>query len=209
MALTSEDLKLASAAERGNRRSLGILLRNIVNSFTALSATELGFIDAVTAGTGAVSKALVLDASGNVAMPGTGKITNVIEPAEVVTATNVIAASESGSTFFLNSATEFVSTLPAPALGLNFKFVVAAAPSAASYTIVTNASANVIKGQVFTSDVNSATDADFETAGGDTITFVDSKAVAGDTVELVCDGTTWFARCYTSVFDGVTITTAS
>ena len=128
---------------------------------------------------------------------------------EVVTATNVIAATETGTTFFLNSATEFVSTLPAPAAGLKFSFVVTAAPSGASYTIVTNSSANIIKGQAYTVDVNSATDTDFETSGGDTISFVDAKAVAGDRVDLICDGTNWFAYAFSSVFDAITFTTAS
>ena len=130
-------------------------------------------------------------------------------PPEVVTSTNVISAEESGKTFFLNSATEFVSTLPAPAIGLRFTFVVTAAPSGASYTIATSGSANIIKGQVYTVDVNSATDPDFETSGGDTISFVDAKAVAGDRVELYCDGTNWFAYGFCSVFDAITITTAS
>lgn len=131
------------------------------------------------------------------------------KPAEVVTATNVITAAESGTTFFLNSATEFVSTLPAPAAGLEYEFIVAAAPSGASYTIVTTSSANIIKGQVYTTDVNSATDPDFETSGGDTISFVDAKAVAGDRVLVKCDGTNWFAYGFCSVFDAITITTAS
>jgi hypothetical protein len=129
--------------------------------------------------------------------------------AEVVTATNVITAAESGKTFFLNSATEFVSTLPAPALGLKYRFIVKAAPSGASYTIVTNASANIIKGHVLSSDLNAASDADFETSGGDTISFVDSKAVAGDWVDVECDGTNWFASGRCTVFDAITITTAS
>ena len=129
--------------------------------------------------------------------------------AEVVTATNVITADESGKTFFLNSATEFVSTLPAPAAGLEFEFIVTAAPSGASYTIVTTSSANIIKGQVYSSDLNAASDGDFETSGGDTISLVDAKAVAGDRVVVKCDGTNWFAYCFCSVFDAITITTAS
>jgi hypothetical protein len=128
---------------------------------------------------------------------------------EVVTATNVIAASESGKTFFLNSATEFVSTLPAPAAGLNFEFIVSAAPSGADYTIVTTSSANVIKGQVYSSDLNAASDGDIETSGGDTISFVSAKAVAGDRVVVKCDGTNWFAYGFCSVFDAITFTTAS
>ena len=128
---------------------------------------------------------------------------------EVVVATNVIAATESGSVFFLNAATEFVSTLPAPAAGLYFTFIVTAAPSGADYTIVTTSSSNIIKGQVYTVDVNSATDPDFEVTGGDTISFVSAKAVAGDRVDVYCDGTNWFAYGFCSLFDAITITTAS
>lgn len=128
---------------------------------------------------------------------------------ETVTATNVITALESGKVFYLSSATEFVSTLPAPAAGLAFEFIVSAAPSGASYTIVTDSSANIIKGHILTTDVNSATDADLETSGGDTISFVDAKAVAGDRVILRCDGTNWFAYGSCTVFDAITITTAS
>ena len=128
---------------------------------------------------------------------------------EASTATNVLTSAECGKTLTLNSATEFVTTLPAPVAGCKFSFIVGAAPSGASYTIVTNASANVVIGHVLTSDVNSATDADFETSGGDTISLVDAKAVVGDAVRVVSDGTSWFVSIETSVFDGSTITTAS
>lgn len=128
------------------------------------------------------------------------------QPSEIVTATNVILASESGSTFYLNSATEFVSTLPAPALGLNFEFIVSAAPSGASYTIVTASSANIIKGNIVTSATGAA---DTETSGGDTISFVDGAAVAGDRVQLRSDGTSWFAYGQCAVATAITITTAS
>lgn len=124
---------------------------------------------------------------------------------EVVTATNVIAAAETGSVFFLNSATEFVSTLPAVAAGLHFTFIVTAAPSGASYTVVCNAAATLIKGRVLTNDVNSATDSDFGTSGEGTLTFVDGKSVAGDTAEFWCDGTNWFVVATASVFDAITI----
>ena len=111
---------------------------------------------------------------------------------EVVTETNVIAATESGRTFFLNSATEFVSTLPAPAAGLRFSFIVTAAPASASYTIVTTSGTNIIKAVGF--------DADGEAfavhAAADTITLVDGVAIAGDRVDVICDGTNYFAYCF-------------
>lgn len=126
---------------------------------------------------------------------------------EVVTATNVITAAESGKTFFLNSATEFVSTLPAPAVGLYYGFVVTAAPAAASYTIVTNASANVIYGST-----NVATDAGGSGAIGvdeDTITFADGVAVVGDGVKVISDGTNWYVSGNATVTAGITLTQAS
>lgn len=127
---------------------------------------------------------------------------------EVVAATNVIAASETGSVFFLNSATEFVSTLPAPAAGLHYTFIVTAAPAAASYTIVTTSSNNLIKGLIVSCE-DAAGSGDSETSGGDTISFVDGQSVAGDKVEVYCDGTNWFAYGTCKVVAGITITTAS
>lgn len=134
---------------------------------------------------------------------------NLAASAETVTATRTLTAAESGKTIFLSSATEFVTTLPLPQSGLSFKFVVAAAPSGADYTIFTNGGANIIKGAVYSSDLNAAGDADIEISGGDTISFVSAAAVAGDTVELLCDGTNWFARGFCSLVTGITITTAA
>lgn len=123
---------------------------------------------------------------------------------EVVTATNVITAAESGKTFFLNSATEFVSTLPAPAAGLKFKFIVSAAPSGASYTVICAASGTLIKGHVLTSQ-DAGGNADSGTTGELTLTFVDGKAVAGDWAEFQCDGTNWFVQAGCKTFDAITI----
>jgi hypothetical protein len=124
---------------------------------------------------------------------------------ENVTATNVITAAESGKTFFLNSSTEFVSTLPAPAAGLKYSFIVTAAPTGASYTVVTNSSANIIVGKQFVV-ADAAGDSG---ATDDTITFVDGQAVAGDRVDVISNGTVWYAYAFSSVAAGITFTTAS
>lgn len=124
--------------------------------------------------------------------------------AEIVAATNVIAASESGTTFFLNSATEFVSTLPTPALGLNFRFIVSAAPSGASYTVIAAAAATILKGHVLTSQ-DAGGSSDSGTSGELTLTFVDGKAVAGDWADFISDGTNWFVQAGSKVFDAITI----
>lgn len=157
---------------------------------TAITSTaaELNITDGVTATAAEINMAA--DTSANT---------------EIVAATNVITAAESGSTYFLNSATEFVSTLPAPALGLRYTFIVSAAPSGASYTVVTTDSANIIKGL----QNSVAGDAGDNGTADDTITFVDGQAVAGDKVEVISDGTSWFAYAISKVAAGITFTQAS
>jgi hypothetical protein len=138
------------------------------------------------------------------AIPTVGAIGSVVQ--DNITASTLTAA-DSGKTVFLKLAAGYITTLPLPAAGLTFEFIVGTAPSAGSYTIVTSGSANIIKGQVYTSDFSGTTDSDIEVSGGDTITLVTSKSVAGDRVELRCDGTNWFAYGFCSVFDAITITT--
>lgn len=129
--------------------------------------------------------------------------------ARTLTATTTLTADDNGATLYLNSATEFVTTLPAPVLGMRFTFIVAAAPSGASYTVVSASSANIIKGHVLTSEVTAAGAADSETAGGDTLSFVDGQAVVGDKAIFETDGTSWFVAASCKVAAGITITTAS
>ena len=117
---------------------------------------------------------------------------------ETVIATNVIAAAESGTTFFLDDTTEFVSTLPAVAAGLRYTFIVAQAPAAASYTIVTDSGADVIDVMIVASD-------GFDAAvGRDVITIVDANAVIGDWITCICDGTNWLCRGAVSVAAAIT-----
>lgn len=128
--------------------------------------------------------------------------------AAVLAEATTLTAADSGKTLFLNATAEFAVTLPTPALGLRFKFVVAGAPSGASYTIATASSANIIKG-AFASAADAGGSMDSEASGGDTITFVDGQALAGDWVELESDGTSWFATGIAADEDAITITTAS
>lgn len=126
---------------------------------------------------------------------------------ETVTTTNVITATESGKTFFLGAAGGFTSTLPAPAAGLNFRFVVSVAPTTA-YIIVTNGSSNIIKGGVNELEVDTGDDGPYDN-DADTLTFVANVAVVGDYVDFVSDGTSWFIRGQTNADGGITLTTAS
>lgn len=118
-----------------------------------------------------------------------------------------LTSEDNDKTIFLNLAGGFNVNLPPVEAGLRLKFIVKTAPTT-SYTITSVnsslAAANLVKGQVLTTDVNSATDPDFDTAAIDVLTFVANKAVAGDWLELECDGTNWFYRASVSVFDAFT-----
>jgi hypothetical protein len=141
---------------------------------------------------------------GNVTGNLVGSVTGAVAFTEL-TAASTLTAAQSGSVFFLNSATEFATTLPAPVAGLVYTFIVKTAPSGASYTVVTASSANIIKGQAYPA---SGAAGDTGTAD-DTISFVDASAVAGDMVTVISDGTSWFAKAFCAVAAGVTFTQAS
>lgn len=129
------------------------------------------------------------------------------DKAEVLSAARVLSREDHGKTFFLNLAGGFNVDLPAPEIGLQINFVVKTAPTTA-YTVTARdaaaAAANIIKGHVLTTDVNSATDPDFDTTAVDVLTFVANKAVAGDRATLICDGTNWYLSAECSVFDAIT-----
>lgn len=187
------DLKSSnlSAFHSGQRKQLieqfdtGISLLNDVTA----TAAELNIMDGVLATAGEINRAADPDSSF-----------------EILTALDTLTIADHNKVFYLNSATEFAVTLPAAADadGMHVRFFVKAAPSGASYTVVTAASEQVLGGKV----ISAAGDAgDVENAAtGTTITFVDGQAVFGDTAELWCDGASWYALCHASVAAGITIT---
>lgn len=124
---------------------------------------------------------------------------------EVLTATRILTAADNGKTLILNSSTEFDTKLPAPALNLEFTFIVGAAPSGASYTVTTNGTTqNVIHAvSASSADAGGSTSGTNGTAV-DVITFVDGQAKVGDRVHLICDGTLWYADALMFDEDAIT-----
>lgn len=130
----------------------------------------------------------------------TGK---VVPPVATITAAATLTAANSGKIYFINNATGFAITLPAPAAGLNFTFIVNTPPTTGNHTIITNGTTQkVLKGLI----VCSASEVGDSSAGGTTLTFVANQAVAGDRVEMVCDGTVWYFVGHAKVTAGLTIT---
>jgi len=137
------------------------------------------------------------------------KLKNLMVKSRTLTAVTTLTEADSGKTIFLNSATEFAVTLPKVKAGLNFQFVVKAAPSGANYTIASDSTDNKIIGQVYTVDVNSGTDPGFTILPYGTINFISNTSVVGDSVYMISDGTYWYARCFCSVYNAITFTVES
>jgi len=88
---------------------------------------ENAFLSGVTAGTALASKAMVLDSSGNIAMPLTGAILGLVTKsatAAAITTTRSLTAADSGGCFSVAKTSAYAITLPTPSQGMRFKFVV-------------------------------------------------------------------------------------
>ena len=128
-----------------------------------------------------------------------------------LSAASSLSETDSGSIFLLNSATEFATTLPSVAdagIGWYCKFVVKAAPSSASYTIVEKAADDtdvIICNGINELEVDTSDDGVFN-AGCTTITFADGVAIKGDFIDIWCDGTNYYVSGQTKADGGVTAT---
>ncbi len=125
----------------------------------------------------------------------------------VLTTTKTIAVSESGTHFILNTVTGFVSTLPAPKVGLEYFFHTGAAEPTTTHTIVTDGSDNIIVGNLASPE--DAAGAVATVTDADTISFIANKAVHGDFAHVWSDGTNWYLDGMCKVQDGMTTTQAS
>jgi len=194
-------ITLNSAAGSVDIEAVGVDAGDIgINAGDDITITAAGVVTVTNTGTMTIGGAATV----------TGKLTvssAIVTPVEVVAATNTITIAEAGKVFVLNSATEFVSTLPSAATsaGITYRFIIGAAPAGANYTIVTAASENLIYGLVLEAESDTGDDGPVGQEE-DTITFVQSVAVIGDWVEVTCDGTNWYVSGMTAADGGVTLT---
>ena len=132
----------------------------------------------------------------------------VTRRSEILTAARTLSSADNNSIFYLNAAAEFAVTLPAPALDAEFTFIVKAAPSGASYTVVALGVGSAANDIIIGSAVNAAGVAGDTGTADDTISFVDGQSVAGDVVRVRSDGTKWYATAQSNVAAGITFTDA-
>jgi hypothetical protein len=130
-----------------------------------------------------------------------------MDTTEVVTAANVIAAAENGSTFILNSATSIISTLPAKAAGLRFRFIVGplGVANGQNHTIIVNAANDdtLFGGAVVAGvHVGCSAQATINVVGTSGTT-----ALPGDWIEVFNDGTNWNVNARSTTAGSITFTT--
>jgi hypothetical protein len=191
-----------------------------------LADSSVQSLNGVTAGTATASKFVKLDANKAVDVVRTASLRLGASGSEVevtatatqinaatlaasavrtVTTTATITAADHNGVVLLNSATGFVTTLPAPIAGFKCEVISKLANTSGNHTVVTASSANVIIGM----QNSVAGDAGDTGTADDTISFVANQSLPGDRVELRSDGTSWFAYATSKVAAGMTFTQAS
>lgn len=125
-----------------------------------------------------------------------------VKPATLTEATT-LTRNDSGRTFFLNAAAGFTVTLPTVLKGMELEFIVKTAPTTSNYVIT--AGSAIILGGVYTNDVSNPSDSDFDATGATVVNFVKNASLRADSVKLTSDGTKWYAKAFTAVYDGITL----
>ena len=117
---------------------------------------------------------------------------------EILTAAKTVTAAETGKTFSLALAGGFTVALPAPAVGLRYKFYVNVAPTTAYIITATN-----LAGQAHSSVAGDASS--IAAFSGVDLRFVANVALIGDSAEFYSDGTNWYAQGFSNATAGITI----
>ena len=133
-------------------------------------------------------------ALGNATLSGLSSPTETLSSVGTVAApTKKLTAADSGKTFFIDISTvSIVCTLPAPAAGLNYKFVLSVASdneATKDFLLNTNADSVDINGSII---VNGAHVEVTNATSAVAIDASDGAATVGDSLEVTCDGTDWY-----------------
>lgn len=100
------------------------------------------------------------------------------------TAATTLTAAQSGSVVALAQAAGYAVTLPSPAAGLNYRFVVQALFATTDW-VITSAAANMYGSVMEASTVQAV-------AGATTINLELGADTIGDTIDVWSDGTYWY-----------------
>ena len=116
----------------------------------------------------------------------------------ILTAASTLTAADSGKTFYLALSTGFTVALPAPAVGLRFRFFVQVAPVTSYFVTATNLAALVFS--------SISGDAESRTAfTGVNIEFGGTDSTIGDSADFWSDGTNWYCHAFPDANSGIVI----
>ncbi len=125
-----------------------------------------------------------------------------------VTADYTASNSDSGKVFFLNQNGIDLTLPSVPVDGWNCKVIMAQDYATASCTVTINGSGEFFAGSVSTADNDAASDAaKFNGSTHDVIKF-DANSLAGDWVEIICNGTAWFVNGNCVAVDAISAATS-
>jgi hypothetical protein len=134
---------------------------------------------------------------------GDGSFSLGVPGASVITALKTMTVANSGGAYTVaqsGAAGSFAITLPIPAAGLNYKFMLIQTDTGGGVSIVTNGGSNHFFGNIV-NDVTSV----LSISTQDTITFVNNASAIGDTIEVTgISPTQWMVRAVSSVNGGIT-----
>ena len=123
---------------------------------------------------------------------------------KVVTADTTLSAADSGKVILM-AANGIDITLPSCAAGMSFSIILTGDYDTAVCTVVQAAASEDFYGHVFFSESEGdggSTDGDTGTTSDTKITF-GAASKRGDRVELVSDGSVWYARAYAKNYAGI------
>ena len=129
---------------------------------------------------------------------------------EVLAAAYQMLETDSEKIFMLNAAAGFTVTLPAvedAGSGWQCKFVVKTAVTSNGYIITEKTTKDtdvIITNGINELEVDTSSDGPYN-AGHTTITLVHNVAIAGDWLEIFCDGTNFYVTGQTNADGGVTL----
>lgn len=154
--------------------------------------------------TGATTLTGNVTASGNLAVTGTTTLSGGITQKPAVVsgsgATVTLTAAQSGSTVLMDRAAGIVFTLPAPAVGLYYDFIVTASVTTNSYKVITDAGTTLLQGTLVGVDTDTSNTVAAYTGNGSTHIAVTQAAassnatggLAGSWLRFVCvSATLW------------------
>lgn len=125
-----------------------------------------------------------------------------MQPISVTTSTFTLTKAHSMADIYLNRAGGIAFTLPAPDVGIKYRFIIGTSPTS-DCTISSSGGADIIVLSVNELETDTGDDGPYDD-NADVVTFKANVALIGDFLDFHCDGTKWYARGQTNADGAIT-----